>query len=210
MSRISRGLSSIAREILEDAVREAESLVVNAESEAKSLLEDAEKEAEKRYISILEAGDENMQNVGKKKLTMFEIETKTMLLKAEDEIIDGVFEKTLNRLREYALTNEYRSCLRGLIGDACNKMGSKKVVIRTNQNDLSWLSANILEEISNDIHVTLVKSDKSIEIVGGVLAQSADGKIIVDNSFENRLDSLKTLLRVKIANMLFKEEAKSK
>jgi vacuolar-type H+-ATPase subunit E/Vma4 len=71
------------------------------------------------------------------------------------------------------------------------------------------LTEDRLKGISKDVGVKLVKSDKPINIVGGVIVNSSDGKIVVNNTFENRLNRLKSNLRAKVANTLFREELKS-
>jgi vacuolar-type H+-ATPase subunit E/Vma4 len=209
LSSISKGLSGIAKEVLEDVEKEAESIILEAGSQAEKILEEAEKEAKERYMSIVKEGEERIEAERKEKTILFEIEAKNRLLQAQEKVIDEVFEKVLSRLREYASTQEYQDCLSRLIVDACKKMSANKLIIQLNQNDFSIMTEEKLKKLSKALGVKLVKSDKPISIVGGVIVKSSDGKIVVNNTFENRLNMLKSNLRVKIANILFREESKS-
>jgi len=209
LSSVSRGLSNIAKEILEDVEKEAETLILKAELQAKKILEEAEKEAEKRYKSIVEASKEKIEAERKEEDTLFEIEAKNRLLQVKEKIVDEVFERTLSRLREYVSTQDYENCLTRLIIEASKKINSKELIIQLNENDHRRLTEDRLEDISKEIGVKLVKSDRVIKCIGGVIVKSSNGKIVVNNTFENRLNMLKPVLRVKIAKRLFKEESVS-
>jgi vacuolar-type H+-ATPase subunit E/Vma4 len=209
LSSVSRGLLGIAKEVLEDAEKEAESIILKVESQAEKILDEAEKEAEERYRSIVKEGEERIESERTEKATLFEIETEKKLLQAQEEIINKVFETTLSRLHEYASTPEYQDCLGRLIIEACKKINADELIIQLNQNDYTMLTEDRLKGISKDVGVKLVKSDKPINIVGGVIVNSSDGKIVVNNTFENRLNRLKSNLRAKVANTLFREELKS-
>jgi vacuolar-type H+-ATPase subunit E/Vma4 len=210
LSSVSKGLLGIAKEVLEDVEKEAESIILEAGSQAEKILEEAEKDAGGRYKSIVKEGEEKIEAERKEKTILFEIEAKNSLLQAQEKVIDEVFEKASSRLREYASTKKYQDCLSKLIIDACKKMNADKLVIQLNQNDFSTMTEERLEKLSKELGVKLVKSDKPINVIGGVIVKSSDGKIVVNNTFENRLNMLRSNLRVKIANILFREESKSK
>ncbi len=209
MSSVSRGLLSIAKEVLADVEKEAESMILKAESQAERILDEAEKAAKERYSSITKEGEERIKTERTERTVLFEIETENRLLQAQEEIVNEIFERTLSHLREYVSTREYQECLTRLIIEACGKINADKMVIQLNQNDYAALTEERLGNISKEAGVKLVKSDKPINIIGGVIVKSPDGKIVVDNTLENRLNTLKPNLRVKIANLLFREESKS-
>jgi V/A-type H+-transporting ATPase subunit E len=209
LSSVSKGLSGIAKEVLEDVEKEVESIIIEAESQAKRILDEAEKEAEERYQSIIKNNKRRIEAERAEKTILFEIETKNKLLQAQEEVINKIFEKTLSRLRKYALTRKYQDCLTKLVVEACKKINADKLVIQLNQNDYKILTKEKLRDISKDVGAKLVKSDKQINNVGGVIIKSSDGKIVINNTFENRLNTLKPYLRVKIAKILFREESKS-
>jgi len=172
LSSVSRGLSNIAKEILEDVEKEAETLILKAELQAKKILEEAEKEAEKRYKSIVEASKEKIEAERKDEDTLFEIEAKNRLLQVKEKIVDEVFERTLSRLREYVSTQDYENCLTRLIIEASKKINSKELIIQLNENDHRRLTEDRLEDISKEIGVKLVKSDRVIKCIGGVIVKS--------------------------------------
>lgn len=79
-------MSSIAKEILEDAEKEAENILRSAEAQAKRILKEAEKEAEEKYKSIIREGKDKIKIQEQQMATLFEIEVKNRLLQAKEEI----------------------------------------------------------------------------------------------------------------------------
>jgi len=200
-------LSSIAKEILEDAEREAENLLRRAESQAEKILEEAEKKAEERYKAILKEGKSKIKIEEQQASTLFEIEVKNKLLRAKEELVEEAFEMVLERLREYVLTEEYHECLLGLIAEASRKINSERLIIEFNERDRQRVTERDLLELSRKIGVEFIRSKRMVDCIGGVIVKSLDGKITVDNTFENRLKTLKESLRVKIAKILFEERS---
>ncbi|MCD6465394.1 hypothetical protein J7L27_03390 [Candidatus Bathyarchaeota archaeon] len=205
MASIKRGLKSIAKEILESAEKEAEALILRAEAQAEKILEEARKEAERRYNSIIRESRERMKAEEMQLNSIFELEAKNKLLKVKEELIKEVYDETLNRLREYVLTEDYVNCLLRLISEASGRIPSGELEIRLNERDYSRITEKHLLDLSKNIGVKLIKSEKRIRCIGGVVVASLDGKIVIDNTFENRLNSLKGSLRAKIAKILFQE-----
>jgi len=205
LASIKRGLKSIAKEILESAEKEAEALILRAEAQAEKILEEARKEAERRYNSIIRESRERMKAEEMQLNSIFELEAKNKLLKVKEELIKEVYDETLNRLREYVLTEDYVNCLLRLISEASGRIPSGELEIRLNERDYSGITEKHLLDLSKNIGVKLIKSEKRIRCIGGVVVASPDGKIVIDNTFENRLNSLKGSLRAKIAKILFQE-----
>lgn len=206
MSNISRGLASITKEILEDAERDARNIISRAEAEAERILKHAKEEAERRYEEIIKKGKERIKDKKRQAISLFELETKNNLLEAKEEIIEEVYDEAIKRLRQYTLTEEYTNCIFRLMREASRQINSDALIIRLNERDHQILTKKRLDELSRKLGVKIIKSDEKINCTGGVVVTSLDGKIIVDNTFENRLRILKDSLRTKIAKILFEEE----
>ena len=206
MSNISRGLASITKEILEDAERDARNIISRAEAEAERILKHAKEEAERRYEEIIRKSKERIKDKKRQAISLFELETKNNLLEAKEEIIEEVYDEAIKRLRQYTLTEEYTNCILRLIREASRQIKSDALIIRLNERDYQILTKKRLDELSRKLGVKIIKSDEKINCTGGVVVTSLDGKIIVDNTFENRLRILKDSLRTKIAKILFEEE----
>ena len=191
---------------MEDAEKKAKDIILKAKSQAERILKEGEGEAERRYRRIIKEAEERIKSEERMNTAMFEIESRNKILQVKEGLIEEVFKKALNRLREYTSTKEYQECLLRLISEACERIDSDKLIIQLNEKDHQMLTERHLNDLSEKIGVKLLKSNEYVDCVGGVVVKSSDGKIVVNNTFENRLNALKDALRIKIAKILFEEE----
>ena len=75
-----------------------------------------------------------------------------------------------------------------------------------NAKDKAWLAQGDLAKLSKKLRFDLSLSDQTEQIMGGCKIETADGKVISDNTLENRLQELKPNLRVEVAKILFGKE----
>jgi len=196
-------LTSITKEILEDAEKEAEKTILRAEAEAERILERAKEEAERRYVAIIRDGKERIRVKERQMISLFDLESKNRMLRAKEEIINEVFNEALKRLQRYTLTDDYVNCLFRLILEASGQVCSDTLIIRLNERDSKILTEKKLNEFSKRIGIKVIKSKETADSIGGVIVMTPDRRIVVDNTFENRLRLLRDSLRVKVAEILF-------
>jgi len=196
-------LTSITKEILEDAEKEAEKTILRAEAEAERILERAKEEAERRYVAIIRDGKERIRVKERQMISLFDLESKNRMLRAKEEIINEVFNEALKRLQRYTLTDDYVNCLFRLILEASGQIRSDTLIIRLNERDSKILTEKKLNEFSKRIGIKVIKSKETADSIGGVIVMTPDRRIVVDNTFENRLRLLRDSLRVKVAEILF-------
>jgi vacuolar-type H+-ATPase subunit E/Vma4 len=67
--------------------------------------------------------------------------------------------------------------------------------------DLDKLAEIIGEKTGKKTNIT--KSAKKIDAIGGVIIQTTDGKIVLNNTFEGMLNNSESEIRFKIAQTLF-------
>jgi len=97
----------------------------------------------------------------------------------------------------------YLRTLTGFIRAALAEIERSEVAVRANNADLKLLKAHwdeVLSALPPDIRPTL--DDIPIETVGGVMIESGDGRIRVDNTFEGRMSRLRARLQQAILERL--------
>jgi len=82
-----------------------------------------------------------------------------------------------------------------------------EVVVRSNERTLkliverlSEFKEKLREGLGKDVDVTI---GEPIQTLGGVLVESSDGSVRVDNTFEARIERFESELRATIAKALF-------
>lgn len=200
------GLSAIVEEIVNDVKSSVERTLSQAEERSIGVLSEARERARAIYEERLSAAKSRAEIEYRKIVSSAEVEAKMSLLRAKDEIVRQVFDVALQKLREYAKTEDYyERCLPRLISEGAKCLKSDEVVAYLNKKDRRRLGKGALEQLSKDVGVKVRVSDKAISCVGGVVVERADGKASYDNTFEKILRELEPKLRVKLADMLFKE-----
>ncbi len=207
MSKIKQGLTAIASEVLEEVRIEAEAIILDAEKEAKETLKAAKEEADKTYEDIVNEANAKSAGERRKIESLTQVETRNRLLQEKEALVDEAFDKTLAKLKDFVKTEEYQSILEALILEAAKKMGSKSLVVYVNSKDKAWLEQGNLSNLSKKLRVGLKLADKAEECIGGCKVQTVDGKILYDNTLENRLQQFKPTLRLEVAKILFAKEA---
>lgn len=200
------GLSAIAREILEDILKEAEALVSTSGEDAKRTLRTAKEEADKNYQIIIDRATTRTETEKRRITSLTEVEMRNQLLQTKESLVDAAFEKAQSRLKAFTKTEEYHDYLLMLIEKTAKTIGSKKLVVYVNAKDKKWLNEGKFDRLSRKLRVQLKLANQDEEVAGGCKIETADGKVVSDNTLENRLKELKPILRVEVARILFGKE----
>jgi V/A-type H+-transporting ATPase subunit E len=206
LAKIKENLVGIAGEVLGDVSKEAEIAIIDSEKEAIAIIDKARREAEKTFFAMVKESQDKIETERRRIKSLTEVEMRNRLLVAKEELVAAVFEMTLARLSEFVKTEKYREFLLAVIQESARKVVSKKLVVYVNSADREWLAAGNLDKLAKKLKVELVLSEKIQKSIGGVSVQSFEGKIIYDNTLENRLRLLKSTLRAEVAKLLFDEE----
>jgi V/A-type H+-transporting ATPase subunit E len=127
------------------------------------------------------------------------------LLTLKEELVNKAFDIALVRLKEFGATEKYHSYLLKRIKDAVKGLGQKRLIIQVNAKDKAWLTHEI-DSLSKKLSCEFKLLDETGDFIGGLKAQTLDGKLTFDGTIDNKLNELKPLLRVELAKIMFKEE----
>lgn len=121
------------------------------------------------------------------------------VLAARDEAIQGMLAESRQSLMAMSSSPQYKQLLVGLIVQGVNKLETKAAVVRCREMDVATVKAAMAEaeskvaglKLALDTHVNLPPppgtSKDGASCVGGVHVISMDGKIICNNSLDDRL-----------------------
>jgi V/A-type H+-transporting ATPase subunit E len=200
---VKNGISEISNEVVGDIQKIAEALILKAETEAKERLKVAKEQADQNYQTIISQASAKAEAEKRKSASVTEVEMRNRLLQIKEDLVDDAFEKALVRVENFVKTIEYRTYLLKLIVVTAKKIGKKNLVIEVNAKDKHWLTPDKLKSLSIKAHCDFSISEKTGDFFGGCIIQSADFKIIYNNTLDNRLQEFKPILRIEIAKILF-------
>jgi len=188
------GIEEILSKIREDADREASNILDNARREVEQKVKEAEDKARAKANEILKRAEREIENRKKAELAKIRQEVKREILNKKEEIIQICFKEALERLRNLS-GKDYEKLVEKLIKRGAKEIGKECTIIPSREED-----SKIAKKLGLKVSKNRVRSS------GGVVIVSDDGKVSVDNTFEEILKREEASLRMKIGNLLFGRE----
>ena len=192
--------SKLREAILDKAREEAERILADAEMKSREILKKAEDqfrekvESEKKKI-LSEARRESAKRVAQASL-----EGRQSILREKDRIIAEILEKVRETLKETSLEKEN---IRKLVRETIEAFESDVPVrLYGAPRDLPALQALLGEDGDLGKRVIDVREKEGL---GGILAETEDGMVSIDNTFETRLSMLLPDIMPEMAKRLFGE-----
>ncbi|MGE5533115.1 MAG: V-type ATP synthase subunit E [Bacillota bacterium] len=200
------GLVAIASEVLGDAQKEAEALILKSEAEAKEVLLAAKSQAEHEYMALVGQAKVEAESEKRRLASLTELEIRNRLLQTKEELVEAAFQRAIGQLKEFVETDKYKTYLLALISGTAVSIGSKKLVLKLNAKDKVWLTHERLKNLSKKLKINFELSTQTADSLGGFIIQTEDAKVTYDSRIENLLNELKPTLRPEVATILFEEE----
>ncbi len=215
------GAKEMVERIREEAREEGQQITADAKQQADAKLEAARKELEQQNQQFLAA--EERKGVEEKERIVRAARQNARKLKwrAEEAMIERTLESALTRIPGVKSSGfkdaSYAEILSGLITESVLSIatGSSSAGIdldvllseedaaaaHITQAQLTELGKALSREHGRDLKLTMAA--EQIKSVGGVIVRQTDGKIEVNNTFEQRMARFSTSLREEIVKALF-------
>ncbi|AHL23008.1 V-type ATP synthase subunit E [Thermococcus nautili] len=200
------GAELIIQEINREAEQKIQYILSEAKEEAEKLKEEARKRAEAKAEWILRKAKTQAEIEKQRIIANAKLEVRKKKLAVQEELIRSVIESLKERLSNLP-EDEYFPMLVELTVKAVEELGTDKVVVRSNERTLkliverlSEFREKLREALGKDVEVTV---GEPIQTIGGILVESSDGTVRVDNTFESRIERFESDLRATIAKALF-------
>ncbi len=187
--------------ILDKAQKEAEEITAGAGAKAKELMANAKEQKEKRFE------EEKKRIISEARREASRILAKASL-KARQEILkekDAVINKIIKRAKE-DLSGETtgEKILAHLIREAVKAFETNdKLNLLVSQQDIAVVRKIVGEDNSLKRQIAEIRE---FDCLGGVMAESIDGMVSIDNTFDIRLEMLTPKLLPRLGRELFGDD----
>lgn len=202
--------SGLETHIAQQARNQAMAWIAEAEQQAAQLVAQAAEEAERLHGGAEAEASERVRTLRRRLVARAEMEAREELLRTQEEILERVWRVAKERLAELdaASSPEQRLArLEELVWEAALKLGGGGLEVQTNQRDRELLPDEVLaawaeawQERLPGVHLSVV--DEPAPIMGGVMVRPADGRELVDNSYEQRLAVARETLHTQVMAIL--------
>ena len=208
--------NKLVSKILKDAQDQTQIILKEAKTSSTGLREVREKEikekAETTCEKILNSAKLEADNIIRRETVNTKIKTRWKILSQKRNFVNEAFKKAEKQFKSRIKQETYGKMLNSLIIEAAIAAGGGNLEILLNENDakrklpVKELSKTIRSKLGTDVDIRISK--KKIEVVGGVLIQTADGKTKVDNTLEALLERSRKDLEPIISGLLFRDATK--
>lgn len=182
------GLEKVKEEILEKARKDASEVVDAAQAEARAIIRNAEKQMQDYQKLVEEDWEKASELMKRREVASAELELQKQVLSAKNEMIEGVFGQARKKLK---LRNDKsrEADVKALLKAASGEM--EVAVVQCNGRDSRFLEGGNLKVVKND------------SVLGGIIAESPDGKMRADYSYETLLGQARVKVLGDVARKLF-------
>jgi len=176
--------------IHDDSEKQISQIIKKAENNAEELIQTAKKEAQQEAERILAMGKIQSENIKQIHISKAYQEARREASNVKEHIIDECFTLAFQRLSEIP-DDRYNTIITQLMREGKKKLGSSCGVVISGERD---------REIAK---MEKVPVKGIIAASGGVILQSEDGKIAIDNTFEGILKRKRNTIRIEVGQLLF-------
>jgi len=191
------GMEKISDAILDKVRVEAQDIIKEAEEKARERVEKAKRQREAKLEEekgkLIEEAKEEATRI----LAQSSITARRELLLAKTRIIDEIINRVKKTLS--GISGDESSPL-DLIKEAINTLDSDKARIYVSPKDVSSVRKSLKGDKQLADRITEIRE---FDGTGGVIVESNDGKIRIDNTYDTRLEMLLPRLLPEIGKELF-------
>jgi len=126
-----------------------------------------------------------------------------------EALVDETLEQTREDLKGLRADITYPAVLRGLTNEALRELDGSLEELSSAQLNVDPRDKDLMEKILSEIELTL-KVIYNLDCWGGLIAKSQDGRVVVINTLEARLERATPYLRRYLANFFECEQLESK
>jgi len=193
---------------------EAKEIIEEAKKQAEKIITDADARAEERKKREVEQITKNLKETETIELEAARSEQKRKMMNLKFELIDSAFAASLDKLKRIASEPAliYRNSLERLLVESVSQMTGSEFEAILSLNDVDHVKKRLeqitrkMRKIKND-SITLKISSEQLRSIGGVVVRSCDGKQIFNNTLEARLAKVRQESLPQIAKILFEVKA---
>ncbi len=191
------GMEKINEAILSKVQEEARGIIAEAEEKAREEVEKAHGLLEARLDEERRKLKAEAEAEAARILAQASIRARQELLKAKSEVIGEITRRVKDALSR---TTSNEAALKALLREATNGLEADKSQIYVAPKD-----KGIVETIvSGDGELSdMVMGIREADLLGGVIAEDAEGKMRIDNSYETRLEILLPKILPQVSKELF-------
>ena len=177
------GLDAVVEEIRGKGQREADRIRSETQAEVNRILTEAQVKAEKIKMTAHEDVEKQITHILSQEVSAANLVVKRESLNAQKDLLDKVYQSALDTIVNLP-ENFHQEAIRSLLKEAGSEIPDG--IVHCNERDMPALT----KILSGDSGFRGFRPGKTINIEGGIIVESSDGELQIDNSYRTFLDSV--------------------
>ncbi len=198
MGSTSKVTSRLQEKLVENAKKEAEEIIKKAEEEARKIIENARREYKEKAKSIREKILSDAKRRAEEIIVDAKIRARMILAEEKKNIVEQVF----RRVEEIVKSSEFdrRESLYNLLKESISEIALSNIRIIVGKKD-EKIVKELRKQLEKELGVKIVEVKVVDYVSGGVIVESLDGRVRINNTYEERLENA----RSKLAPLIVRE-----
>jgi V/A-type H+/Na+-transporting ATPase subunit E len=205
MKSVDENIEALSHAMQNEAKAEAELIKTEAQAKAEAILQRARAQAASERAEILDRAQQEADRLRGQVIATSQMKARTMELDHRETMLQNVFSTALQQIRSVEQYSNYEEIALRLVREGVVQLGGKKLKIRADAQTGKFLSNAALEKIGQELKVQL-SLDKPLEQGTGVVLETDDGHLQLDNTLETRMVRLQNNLRSPVYRILIGEQ----
>ncbi|MFP3282471.1 MAG: V-type ATP synthase subunit E [Nitrososphaeria archaeon] len=179
----------VVDDVVELEMKKLDEMLESSESEALERVRKHEEETLKELDDLRRVYSMRAEGIRSRLLGMAEIKARGELLKLLDEKSGDIVKEAMRAISSMERDAKYEKILEALLHEASQAIGSADLVVKPAKPDAAVVK-KLLARISKGKRfkgISFRLSEDAVDSIGGLVVESADGRVSYDNTFEARL-----------------------
>jgi V/A-type H+/Na+-transporting ATPase subunit E len=204
MRTLEENVEMLSRAIISEAHNDGNQLIVEAKAKAEAILHHAQQQAEAERTRILDQAARDAERLHSQASATAQLKARTMLLEHREKLLDRVFDAAREQLSTVQQWSDYNDIAGKLLREALLQLSAKDVSLQMDDATRKIVTDRIVDDLSKELKIT-IKVGQPLKNNKGIFAESANGHLNYDNTFETRLTRLQNTLRSPVYHLLMGE-----
>lgn len=197
-------IQRLSREIIQQAEADAEKILSDAKVKADQIRNQAQVTMDGDKKRILEQAKNDADRIRGQAVATAQLKARTLILESREKLLVEVFDSSKGKIPAIQQWSDYPTIVESLALEAINQLGTKKVILHADKVTQDLLKESVLKTISTKFDGTIEMGEPLIKGTG-IIAETVDGHLNYDNTFETRLRRLENELRSPVYHLLMGE-----
>ena len=190
-------IKNITSKILKDAEAGKENILAAAEEEKSKVLSKKVSSANEIAKEILEKAEVEAKSKKERVISSAKLKVRNNKLAAKQEIIDEVFEKSIDKLTKLS-KEDFLNFVKNAIS-SMNLSGKQTLIL--NEEGLKFVDEAFIDELNKNVDAQIILGETAGNFKGGFILEN--NGIEINSTYEALVSSLRDELEFEVAKVLF-------